>query len=48
MIKSSFVSVEEPKAKDNKTGTNFMSLFVFFDAIHDFSVWLRTGYNPGN
>ncbi len=48
-IKTSFVSREGPKARADKTGINFMIfilIFVenclYFDAIHDFSVWLRT------
>ena len=41
------------KARANKTSINimiFILIFVenclYFDAIHDFSVWLRTGSNP--
>ena len=53
MIKISFVSPKEPNVLANKTGINFrifMSLFMEnclkFDAIHAFSVWLRTSSNP--
>jgi len=52
-IKISFVSSKGPKARANKTSINFIifiSIFVknclLFDAIHDFSVWLRIGSNP--
>ena len=49
MIETSFVSPEEPKAWANKTGNDFMIFILIFeenclyyDVIHDFSVWLRT------
>ena len=52
-IKTSFVSPEGSKARVDKTGFNFMiCVLIFvgnclsFDAIHNFSVWLRIGSNP--
>ena len=52
-IKTSFVSPEGSKARVYKTGINFrIFILIFvenclkFDAIHDFSVRLRTGSNP--
>ena len=50
---TSFVSPEEPKALANKTGVDFHSnicgkLSVIYDAIHDFSVWLKTGSKPAD
>ena len=42
-------------ARTNKSGINFMifiSIFVeicmYYDAVHDFSVWMRTGSNPAD
>ncbi len=52
-IKNRFVSPEEARA--NKTGINFMIFILIsietcllLDAIHYFSVWLRTGSNPAD
>ena len=28
--------------------TNFLKYCVYYDAIHDFSGWLRTGSNPAD
>ncbi len=43
------------KAQDNKTGIDFrifILIFVenclYFDAIHDFSDWLKIGFNPAD
>ena len=43
------------KAQANKTGIDFMIFILIFvenclqyDAIHDFSVWLRTGSYPAD
>ena len=50
-IKTSF---ERPKARANKTGINAIAFIVFvkncmwYDAIHDFLVWLRTSANPAD
>ncbi len=51
-IKTSIVSPEWPKARANLSVINFMIFILIFienclkfDAIHDFSVWLRTGSN---
>ena len=49
-IKTNSIISEGPKAEGNKTGINFMvfcfniqgEIYVILDAIHDFSVWLRT------
>ncbi len=52
-IRTSFVSPERPKARANQTSINFMIFILIFvencqkfNAIHDLSVWLRTGSNP--
>ena len=52
-IDTSFVSPVLRSCGVNKSGINSMILiFIFienclwFDAIHDFSVWLWTGFNP--
>ena len=53
-IKISFFNPEGPKVRDKKVvPIHFMILILIFvencllfDAIHDFSVWLRTGSNP--
>ena len=44
-----------PKALANKTDINFMILlsifvknYLLYDAVHDFSVWPRTGSNPAD
>ena len=41
--------------KTNKTGMNLIIIIFMFvensmqyDTLHDFSVWLRTGYNPAD
>ena len=41
------------KARANRTGINFIIYvlisvqnYLQFDAVHDFSVWFRTGSNP--
>ena len=54
-IKTSFVCLERPKARADKTDINIMIFiliyvehFLSFDAIHNFSVWLRTGSNPAD
>ena len=54
-IKTSFVSTEGPKAQDNKTGINLMIFILIFvdnrlqyDDIHNFSVCLKTKYNPAD
>ncbi len=54
-IKTSFVRPEGPKARCYITGIDFMIyIFMFvgncllYDAIHDFSVRLRTGSNPAD
>ena len=44
-----------PKSRANKSGVNFRILFLLFldnnnlqyDTLHDFSVWGRTGSDPG-
>ena len=43
------------QAHPNKTGFNFMIFilifvenFLYYDAINNFSVWLRTGSNPAD
>ena len=43
------------KARDNKAGIGFIIFILIFvenclkyDAIHDFSVWLRTGSNSAD
>ena len=50
---TSFCRPEWPKPWANKTGINIMIFLLVFvencllyDAIHDFSVWPRTGSNP--
>ena len=55
MIKSNFVSHEGPNVRASKTGiyfNNFILLFVknclLYDAIYDFSAWLRTFSNPAD
>ena len=53
-IKTKFVRFKGPKTKALKTGINFMFFFILifienclqYDAIHESSVWLRTGSNP--
>ncbi len=52
-IETNFVSHEGTKARAEKTGINFMIFILIFvenclqfDAVHNFSVCLRTGYNP--
>ena len=49
-IKTSLVSPEGPKALITKLLSILFLLFVEnclqYNAIHDFSVWLRTGSNP--
>ena len=52
-IKTSFLNPEGTQAWANKTGNNFMpfiSIFVenylLYNAIDDFSLWLKTGSNP--
>ena len=54
-IKTSFDNPEGPKAWDNKTGIKLKIFILIFtenclqyDAIHDFSLWLRTGSNPAD
>ena len=55
MIKASVVSSKGLKTRVNQTGINSM-IFHFnirrnclqYDAIHHFSVWLRSGSNPAN
>ena len=54
-IKTSFISPEGPKARANKTGNNikisnliFVENCLWFDAIHDYLVLLRTGSNPAD
>ena len=55
-IINSFVSTEGPKkARDNRTDINLMIFILIFaknclyyDAIHDFSVWMRTGSKPAD
>ena len=49
-----FVSPEVPKARAND-GINFMIIILIFvknclwyDAIHNFSIWLRTASNPAD
>ena len=53
-MKKKYISLK-PKDWANKTDINFMifiSIFVEnylqYDAIHDFSVWMRTGSNPAD
>ena len=41
------------EARANKSGIKFMIFILYswnivYDAIHDFSVWLRTGSNPAD
>ena len=51
-IKTNFVRFEGPKARANKTGNKMIFILIFvenwlkYDAIHYFSVWLKTGSNP--
>ena len=54
-IKTIFVSPEVPKDQANKTGIDIMIFILIFmekclnyDAIHDFSVLLRTGSNQAD
>ena len=49
-MKTSFVRPDRPKARDNKTGINFMITIKIFVGncvqyvtIHDILVWPRTG-----
>ena len=42
-----------PKARDNKTGFYIMIIQfyirrnrIYYDTVHEFSVWLKTGFNP--
>ena len=46
-IKTSFVSLEGPKARANKTGINFR-IFILIFVENCFSVWLRTDSNPAD
>ena len=48
-----FVNHQEPKVQVNKAGISFRFYFniivencLLYDALHDFSVWLRIGSNP--
>ncbi len=50
--KNQLGELEEPKAQANKTGINFMIFILLhienclqYNALHDFSVWLRTDSN---
>ena len=52
-IITSFGSPEGPKARANQTRIDIMTFILvfvesclYYNAIHDFSVWLRTGYEP--
>ena len=54
-IKTRFFSHEMPKALSNKTGFNFLLYNIIFvenwiqyDAIYNFSVWLKTDSNPAD
>ena len=54
-METSLVSLEMPEGRTNKTGINFMILILIFvencleyDAIHDFSVLLKTGSNSAD
>ena len=47
-IKTSFFCPEMPKATAHKTGLYifiFIENWKYYDAIHNFSVWLKTSYN---
>ena len=52
MIKNSFVIPEGPKVHANKTGMilcffyfNILRKLSYYDAIHDFLVWMISGAN---
>ena len=54
-IKPRFVRPDWLKARSNKTDISFMVFILIFlenclyyDAMHNFSVWLRTGYIPAD